>query len=149
MTVEQSVRQLHVWWVPAVALAPLVTADEQNRMLMLVEREQHADAGVRRPQLLHPVVPRALDVVDQVPTECGAFAAEDVERLRDPIAVCRREPLQPVADSARDEDLPFALCGHIYESLGGAEIHPPRIYKRCDRSLGALDRPYRAMKRSK
>jgi len=71
---------------------------------MRVEREQ--DPDVTRPELLHVVVPRAFDRVNDGPAESWSVALQGVEHAREPTSVLRRQAFEPALNIRADEDFP-------------------------------------------
>ena len=89
----------HIALIPALPIGGLVTANEENRAALRVERKQHPHgrpAAGRRAQLLHIRVAGCPDVIDERSSERRAQAGQDAYRSNEHFLILVRQSVRPI-----------------------------------------------------
>ena len=100
------VRLWDVLLVPTLPVALLIASDEQDRGAIGVKGEQHPQVPADRSQLLHVVMPRAVDRVRPRPCERRPALLQQFDRGTDALGIRSREPLHPSLRFGGEHDLP-------------------------------------------
>jgi len=129
--VVEPVRKREVPLIPTPPVVGLVTADEDNRVPSRIEREQRTQVSADRSKLLHVVMSRALDRIDERSAELWSLTLELIDRGGYPLGILLVECHVPLFGLGGQLDLPGHITIMMYTLLSVKHYRERRSLWTC------------------